>query len=148
MSGIFQAINLLGAFGSAIEAGKPIKLRPGYYTPGFMAVLCAFLRRRNVPAEGLLYDCPKVSGYFRAMRISQVLWGVDDYQYGRPNAGTNYAPLTHLASREAVDDATNRSMGVSAKWRVVQGSTIVTAWRSRSSCMWWVSFTIMSGHMV
>lgn len=111
LSGIFQAINLLGAFGSAIEAGKPIKLRPGYYTPGFMAVLCAFLRRRNVPAEGLLYDCPKVSGYFRAMRISQVLWGVDDYQYGRPNAGTNYAPLTHLASREAVDDATQQING-------------------------------------
>jgi len=108
LSGIIQAVNLMGGCQKLIQTGTPINLRSGYYTPGFLTVLTAHLRRYHVPKSGLTFVDEQNSGYFSAMGLAKVLWGEDDYQFNRSNAGTNYAPLTHLSSRDAVDDATQQ----------------------------------------
>lgn len=111
MSGILQAINFMGRIGKRVSAGKPLKLRSDYYSPGYMVVLTAHLRRYNIPKAALTFVDAKNAGYFSAMGLSKALWGEDDYRQVRSNAGANYAPITHLDSRNAVDDATQQING-------------------------------------
>lgn len=111
MSGIIQAVNFMGGCRKSVLSKKPINLRSGYYTPGFLVVITAFLHKHKVTREGFNILDDQNSGYFSAMRLAEVLWGQDDFEFTRSNAGTNYAPLTQLASRDAVDDATQQING-------------------------------------
>jgi hypothetical protein len=111
MSGIVHAVNFMGRLGKRITAGDPIKLRSDYYTPGFIVVLTAHFSLYNIQKNALTFVNAKNAGYFSAMGLSKVLWGDDDYQFKRTNAGANYAPITQLSSRDAVDDATQQING-------------------------------------
>ena len=95
----------------SMQSGTPITLRTGYYTPGFIVVLAARLREQKVAKEGLVFADENNHGYLSAMGLAKALWNEDDYQYNRTNAGSNYAPLTLLASKDAVDDATQQING-------------------------------------
>lgn len=106
MSGILQAVNFAGRFDRKLRAGETIRIRSGYYTPGYIAVLTAHLKRFSVPRHSLEFVDAKNAGYFSAMGLSRALWGQDDYDRLRVNDGCNYAPLTHLDSKDAVDTAT------------------------------------------
>jgi len=106
MSGILQAVNFAGRFDKKLRKGEKIRVRSDYYTPGYIAVLTAHLKRISVSREGLEFVDAKNAGYFSAMGLSKALWGLDDYDRPRIKEGYNYAPLTHLDSRDAVDHAT------------------------------------------
>ncbi|QNH03772.1 hypothetical protein HNQ27_13655 [Pseudomonas sp. B11D7D] len=108
MSGILHAVNFMGRIGKRVSAGKPLKLRSDYYTPGYIVVLTAHLRRYNIPKAAVTFVDARNAGYFSVMGLSKALWGEDDYRQFRGKAGCTYAPLTHLDSRDAVDDATQQ----------------------------------------
>ncbi|WP_054922486.1 MULTISPECIES: hypothetical protein [Pseudomonas] len=111
MSGILHAVNFMGRIGKRVSAGKPLKLRSDYYSPGYIVVLTAHLRRYNIPKAAVTFVDARNAGYFSSMGLSKALWGDDDYAQVRRKAGAYNAPLTHLDSRDAVDDATQQING-------------------------------------
>ncbi|MCY1530810.1 hypothetical protein D9M68_660160 [compost metagenome] len=83
-----------------------MRLPRGYYTPGFIAALAAFLCHSKVAPGNFVCENQDNQGYLSAVGLSRALWNHDDYPHERRNSGTNYAPLTALASQDEVDDAT------------------------------------------
>lgn len=79
-----------------------------YYTSGFVAVLAAFIKSRGLTPDQFGCHHEYNAGYFQAIGLSLAVWGDDDYRMRRRNAGSTYAPLTHLSSRDAVDSATSQ----------------------------------------
>jgi hypothetical protein len=77
-----------------------------YYSPGFIAAFAAYLTHKRVNRESVVFENENHEGYFSAVGLAKAVWGLDDYQYERKNAGVNYAPLTPLASQNDVDKAT------------------------------------------
>ncbi|MCU1751607.1 hypothetical protein [Pseudomonas sp. 6D_7.1_Bac1] len=108
MASLIEALDWLPRhFGGLAPSAEHVIPR-GYYSPGFIAVLAAYLNHKGVKPESLTYACEQNQGYLAAVGLSKALWGIDDYQFERRNAGVNYAPLTPLASQDAVDQATTQ----------------------------------------
>ncbi|WP_156886094.1 hypothetical protein [Pseudomonas sp. CFII68] len=106
MASLIEALDWLPRHFGALKPTDEHCIPRGYYSPGFIAVLAAYLNHKGVRGDALTYACEQNQGYLAAVGLSRALWGVDDYQYERKNAGVNYAPLTPLASQDAVDAAT------------------------------------------
>lgn len=87
---------------------KGLTIPKNYYTSGFVAVLAAFLKKNNITSNQFSCHHDSNAGYFKAIGLSKAVWGVDDYTMRRQNAGKNYAPLTHLDSKDAIDSATSQ----------------------------------------
>ncbi len=84
-----------------------LRFPKGFFTPGAIAVLTAFLKARGVPRENV--DLPsETAGYFSAIGLPRVLWGTDDYGHERHREGKNYSSLEHLDNPEVTDVATSR----------------------------------------
>lgn len=111
MPGIFDAFDDLGRFEAVLGTNGCCLLDSGYYTPGYISVLTAFLKSRNVQRENFRCAHEDNENYLSALGLSKVLWGLDDYQYCRRNAGSRYARLTHISSRDAVDVGTEQING-------------------------------------
>lgn len=111
MPTLIEALQLLPRQFGTLAATEAHVLPKGYYSPGFIAAFAAYLCNKGVGPECLSYACEQNKGYLAAVGLSKALWGVDDYQYIRRNAGVNYAPLTPLASQNAVDVATTQING-------------------------------------
>lgn len=111
MSCLFDALEDLPRLYKEVDGQPALILPKGYYTPGFIAALAAFLCRLQVRAENFLCEMPYNQGYLSAVGLSRALWGRDDYPHERKNSGTNYAPLTALSSQEEVDGATAQING-------------------------------------
>lgn len=111
LASLIEALDWLprnfGELGSKAEHLLPDR----YYSPGFIAALAAYLCHKQVGQECLTYASEDNKGYLAAVGLSKALWGVDDYKFERRNAGVNYAPLTPLASQDAVDEATTQING-------------------------------------
>ncbi len=75
----------------------------GYYTPGYLSALAAYLNYKRTKERE--FDChPKVHGYLDTIGLYQILWDKDEPE--RVNEGKNYTPITQLCSAEATDDVT------------------------------------------
>jgi len=107
VAGLIKGIETLPNRLASARKGT-IHLPRALYTSGFVAVLAAFLKQNKVAPGTLAFHHESNTGYFRAIGLSRAVWGVDDYRLKRKNAAINYAPLTHLDSREAVDSATGQ----------------------------------------
>lgn len=110
LAGLIDAINVLPRR-LEMGRGQSIQLPYGYYTPGFVAVLAAFLRHNRLPKEAFSCHHEKHDGYLKALALSKAVWGTDDYKQRRINVGNTYAPITHVSSREAVDEGTGQING-------------------------------------
>lgn len=108
--GLVSAINWLPDRLAMSTRGE-LALPKMYYTSGFVAVLAAFIRSQGLPSDKFRCHTEYNSGYMRAIGLSLAVWGNDDYEQRRINAGSTYAPLTHLSSRDAVDTATGQING-------------------------------------
>ena len=110
LAGLITALNMLPAR-LALNEGKSLALPKQYYSSGFVAVLAAFLRSKNLESSQFSCHHEYNEGYLKAIGLSKAVWGIDDYKLKRINAGATYAPLTHLASRDAVDEGTGQING-------------------------------------
>lgn len=111
MATLIEALHLLPRHFGTLAATDAHLLPKGFYSPGFIAAFAAYLCSKGVGPDCLSYACEQNKGYLAAVGLSKALWGVDDYQYVRKNAGVSYAPLTPLASQNAVDIATTQING-------------------------------------
>lgn len=107
LAGLIAALNMLPGR-LAFNGGNELALPKQYYSSGFVAVLAAFLRSKNLTPEQFSCHHEYNAGYLRAIGLSKSVWGIDDYKQKRINAGATYAPLTHLDSRDAVDSGTGQ----------------------------------------
>lgn len=110
LAGVIEALNWLPRR-LEMKSGTALALPKLYYSSGFIAVLAAFLRHRNLAADQFSCHHAYNSGYMKAIGLSRAVWGVDDYKHRRINAGATYATLTHLQSRDAVDEGTGQING-------------------------------------
>lgn len=110
LAGIIAALNMLPER-FARNAGQNLALPRGYYSSGFVAVLAAFLRSKNLDSTRFSCHHESNAGYLKAIGLSKAVWGIDDYRLKRINAGATYAPLTHIGSKDAVDEGTGQING-------------------------------------
>ncbi|MEN5128520.1 hypothetical protein [Pseudomonas alloputida] len=110
MAGLIDAINMLPRR-LALGGGERLDLPKRYYSAGFVAALAAFLRHKNLDKDSFGCHHEYNEGYLKAIGLSKAVWGTDDYKLRRINAGETYAPLTHLQSRDAVDEGTGQING-------------------------------------
>lgn len=110
MAGLIAALNMLPER-LALYDGKHLALPKQYYSSGYVAVLAAFLRNQGLASEQFSCHHEYNDGYLRAIGLSKAVWGIDNYKQKRINAGATYAPLTHLGSRDAVDEGTGQING-------------------------------------
>ena len=103
---LVEALDWLPKHYGHLEASTEHRVPDKYYSPGFIAAFAAYLTHKRVPRESVVFDNENHAGYFSAVGLAKAVWGVDDYQFERKNAGVNYAPLTSLASQDDVDMAT------------------------------------------
>lgn len=108
--GLVSAINWLPIRLARSQRGV-LELPRRYYTSGFVAVLAAFIRSHGITQDKVSCHTEYNSGYLRAIGLSLAVWGEDDYEPRRVNAGSTYATLTHLQSKDAVDAATGQING-------------------------------------
>lgn len=110
LAGVIEALNWLPKR-LEMKKGSALALPKMYYSPGFIAVLAAFLKSRSLSAEQFSCHHTYNGGYLKAIGLSRAVWGVDDYKQRRINQGATYATLTHLQSRDAVDEGTGQING-------------------------------------
>ncbi|GAC1030271.1 hypothetical protein thsps21_10980 [Pseudomonas sp. No.21] len=108
---LVDALDWLPRHYGDLDAAAEHRVPSKYYSPGFIAAFAAYLTLKGVPRESLVFENPQHEGYFSALGLGKAVWGVDDYQYQRRNAGVNYAMLTCLASQDDVDQATAQING-------------------------------------
>lgn len=90
-------------------AANRFQFPDGFFTPGAVAALTAFVRAHSIPRSNVVL--PKqgtAAGYLSAIGFSRALWGEDDYPFERRREGKNYSSLEHLDSPDATDAATSR----------------------------------------
>lgn len=108
LADLLNAVNNLHLFHD--EEYNELYLESGFYTPGYIVALTAFLHLHKVDMRG--FDShPDISGYLKAMDLSSALWGVTDYSLNRCNQGSNYSIITPLHTSEIVDVATESING-------------------------------------
>jgi hypothetical protein len=103
---LVEALDWLPKHYGHLDAEAEHRVPDKYYSPGFIAAFAAYLTHKRVNQKSVVFDNENHKGYFSAVGLAKAVWGVDDYQYERKNAGLNYAPLTALASQDDVDKAT------------------------------------------
>jgi len=81
-----------------------LHLPQGYYTPGYVVTLCAYLNHNKVKQRDFFFDCSINESYFDAMQFNRAIWGGG--AKNNINAGKNYSPITPLHSDLEVDTAT------------------------------------------
>lgn len=108
---LVEALDWLPKNYGHLDACAEHRVPDRYYSPGFIAAFAAYLTHKKVPRESVVFDNENHEGYFSAVGLAKAVWGLDDYQYERKNAGVNYAPLTSLASQDDVDQATAQING-------------------------------------
>ncbi len=111
MATLVEALDWLPRHYGDLDAAAEHRVPDRYYSPGFIAAFAAYLTLKGVPKQSLVFENPQHEGYFSALGLARAVWGVDDYQYQRRNAGVNYAMLTCLASQDDVDQATAQING-------------------------------------
>jgi hypothetical protein len=87
------------------ETYKDFFLPKGFYSPGYLVALSAYLHCKKVKQNNFNVH-EENSGYLSAMALSQAIWDVSDYTKNRCNEGINYSIITPLHSPEMVDIAT------------------------------------------
>jgi hypothetical protein len=107
LAGVIDALNWLPRRLN-MKSGTALALPKMYYSSGFIAVLAAFLKSRNLTAQQFSCHHTYNGGYLKAIGLSRAVWGIDDYKLRRINEGATYATLTHLQSRDAVDEGTGQ----------------------------------------
>lgn len=103
MADLLNAVNALYLYHN--EEYNEVFLPKGYYKPGFIVALTAFLYVHKVEERHFDSD-PDVASYLRTMAFSKALWKIED-SINRVNLGRNYSVITPLHSAEIVDDATS-----------------------------------------
>ena len=111
MATLVEALDWLPRHFGRLEADAEHRIPDRYYSPGFIAAFAAYLTSKQVHQESVVFDNDGHKAYFSAVGLGKAVWGVDDYQFQRRNAGVNYAMLTPLASQDAVETATAQING-------------------------------------
>lgn len=104
MADLLNALNNLHLYHN--EEYNDFYLPKGFYTPGYIASLTAFLNFYSIDKRGFDSD-PTVSSYLSAMALSAALWDQTDYSLNRCNIGKNYSIITPLHNADVVDEATS-----------------------------------------
>ena len=103
---LVEALDWLPQNFGHLHAADEHRVPDKYYSPGFIAAFAAYLTNKNVPRGSVVFDNDSHERYFSAIGLAKAVWGIDDYQFERRNAGVNYATLTPLACQDDVDQAT------------------------------------------
>lgn len=111
MATLVEALDWLPRHFGHLEADAEHRIPDKYYSPGFIAAFAAYLTNKRVHRESVVFDNDAHRAYFSAVGLAKAVWGIDDYQFQRRNAGVNYAMLTPLASQDEVDTATAQING-------------------------------------
>ena len=85
--------------------GRGVHIPKDFYTPGYLVVLAAYLKKLHIAKESLYIDDARNEQYFAALGLSLALWEVDDYRNCRQKVGVSYSMLTHLSHPDSPDEA-------------------------------------------
>jgi hypothetical protein len=99
--GLFTALKEVDSFFD----GRGVHISKSFYKPGYLVVLAAYLKKKNIAKASLYIDDSSNEQYFSALGLSLALWGEDDYSNCRKKVGVNYSMLTHLSHPDSPDEA-------------------------------------------
>jgi hypothetical protein len=104
LADLLKAVNNLHTFHD--ETYKDFFLPYGYYTPGYLVALTAYLHLYKISERNFNLDTRQTS-YLNTMALPDALWGNTNYTLNRCKEGINYSIITPLHNADVVDEATS-----------------------------------------
>lgn len=87
---------------------KSLHIPSGFVTPGGWVIFASIALKEKVSSDEIHFPSINLQGYSSAIGFNHCVYGKDDYQFSRKNAGKKYSPLTRLDCLDATDTATDQ----------------------------------------